>query len=684
MTESPRGERVAAVLIGVLLVVTLAQRFTTESWVYNLWTDRDLVRSADALSTFPVSGAELSFGRGARIPGGFHHVLWGLPLWLGGGAEAVWRWVMALDTLGLLVIAGWLARRVGWAAGLTAAAVYLTRPATLDTLDPLWNPGSMGLFVAVAWVAALEAIASKDGRYLAAWGLATALGAQLHLSAGFLGLCLLPVVIAARPAGLGKGLAAGLGLAVLAYLPYLVVEARTGWPNTADLGSQPVVQGHGGRLGAFEVLGAMAGQVWTSDAQVPLLPGAVVLGLLANLPLLAVLAGPALAKGRDRWLLAGLVVPCTLGALWYAAEGRVDFRSSGDGRYVVAWMHGIALLAGLTTGWLAQRARVGGPLVLALAVVAATVTVPAEWQRTALGQRRLVRWAAFRDTLHAVADASGHDLAGVAGRMVILESGDRGRTWTWRARRGMGWLLHEEGTTFPGSLPGPCLAVFEGGAAPDQTPPSLDSLGQPLFLGASGVRELDRTELPLQHVLVRYSVDGGLCPTGMSQRYLLSSAEQAIADHARQVGPGEVLEIDGPGQARRVVARMEPPDGPAPPVWVAVDLLVAPERVRATLHANQLRGLAFNRGLFTNGRVDTPTLVVTDGTTEIDLPFAEGVVGTTGLSTPLPARAEVPSGTWTVRLRTAVLDTPREDPDDPSSLARAPVDLVLVDDLVVP
>ena len=45
------------------------------------WADRDLVRSAVPFWELPTCAAELSYGLGARVPGGFFHtLLWGVLL----------------------------------------------------------------------------------------------------------------------------------------------------------------------------------------------------------------------------------------------------------------------------------------------------------------------------------------------------------------------------------------------------------------------------------------------------------------------------------------------------------------------------------------------------------------------------------------------------------------------------
>ena len=65
-----RGTRLVALAGMALAVIVGVVRTQAWSSVHILWTDRDLWRADRFFIDWPTTGAELSFGDGARVPGG--------------------------------------------------------------------------------------------------------------------------------------------------------------------------------------------------------------------------------------------------------------------------------------------------------------------------------------------------------------------------------------------------------------------------------------------------------------------------------------------------------------------------------------------------------------------------------------------------------------------------------------
>ncbi len=607
-----RWERVGAVVVVGVAASALGRRFVEGSFLWLMWADRDLVRSAQW--PLPVVGAELSYGAGARVPGGAVHALMGLPLALGAGPTGVYRFMLALD----LAAATWLAWAVWRAAGPGAAAVAVAvaalSPVATDNLATLWNPGFLPLAATAVWLGVVGALRGGRPGALVGAALALAIGAQLHLSMALLGLGMALAVVWTPGAARTSGWA--LLALVAPFVPYLADEARSGWPNTALLLTQRQVAdavstdrlalGNAGPLLGF--LGGVGGG-------------------LSHLGAAAV--GAAAAVGlwglrRERAVAAAAVAVGVVLA-YHLVDANIQLGLEGTGRYLQVMVPGLAGLLGVGVA-AAARAR---PWLWGV-VAAAVVAQGAAWHEVHTRRsRHPLEFGRLSSVVEGLAAERG-SAAEVLGRTVLLTRGREG--WRWTADDALEWFL--DGGPFPGSQPGPCVAVVFG---------QEDPAAAVVSLGATSVRAVDPKD---GLAVVTYERDG-LCPTSMANRYLLSPQEARLADLYEAL-PADVGVPQGTDAVAVALDPLRRSHGPA-----AVRVAVWVERAgrRVVLHSNQLRGLAHNAGFYQSARAERLEVVLR-GEGEHRVRLGGGPVGLGGASTPLSA--ELPQGTWDVTLEASL------------------------------
>src|SRR5688500_9072030 len=110
--RAPTVATAAAWLVTVVLVGVYLARASEGHIGYTPFTDRDLVRASD-LATLPTSGAELSNGVGARVPGALLAFLMWLPRLVDDRPEAVFAFQVGLAAVSLLWLHAIVARRFG-------------------------------------------------------------------------------------------------------------------------------------------------------------------------------------------------------------------------------------------------------------------------------------------------------------------------------------------------------------------------------------------------------------------------------------------------------------------------------------------------------------------------------------------------------------------------------------------
>jgi hypothetical protein len=372
--------------------------------------------------------------------------------------------------------------------------------------------------------------------------------------------------------------------------------------------------------------------------------------------------------------IGGLVVG------WYAADASLSVFA----RYLLVIAPGLALLAGAGLAALpALLGRWGRPASALGLVVAVGLAGVRALPLVAAFPPSERDWPAVEASLARIRAETGWTLTELAGRTAWIDRGPDGALTLEATGLAVHDLLRREGAAFAGSLPSPCAAVITDRGRAQGAPDGAAIAG---FVGGPTARPTGVTELGSGRWLVRYGRDDGRCASTMGQRFLDRRAEKSVRALYGQLRCGEVREVAGDGGARRFVVFGGPPTGDAPcrHLGMAVDLRAAPGRVDAVLESNQLRGGAENTGWYFTARVRRPRLVLVgaDGA-EVELPFAEGLVGLGHEVTPLSVGRDVGPGTWRVDLALDVVADALQQGRAPEKPPR-PLRVTLTDALVVP
>jgi hypothetical protein len=178
-----------------------------------------------------ISGKEI----GPMTPGGMLWVAYAPPFFFSNDPRAGHAWILFLAFCGA-VLFDRAQKRLGVAPSVRLAtlALYLTSAAHARNQATFWN-GDFFLFLAPALLYFAVRIAtnpSTSARWCAAFGAAAALGLQTHISSGMaIALCLALVALVADARPPLRALTLGALFFLAMYAPYLVHEARHGWPN---------------------------------------------------------------------------------------------------------------------------------------------------------------------------------------------------------------------------------------------------------------------------------------------------------------------------------------------------------------------------------------------------------------------------------------------------------------------
>lgn len=197
------------------------------------------VRVADKLR-WPAYGPFVSgITPSPLTPGGMLYVALSVPFLIFRDPRVGVVWLHILAALGAWLFQRSLAMfKVPPAIRLGALALYVLSLAHARAVETFWN-GDVFLFTTPAMLFLAATIIHQTRERL--WphiglGVLSALSLQTHLSGGMAVLACLSIVLVFKPSALRpKGLLA-IGLALAAcYLPYFLVEAATGYPNSALL-----------------------------------------------------------------------------------------------------------------------------------------------------------------------------------------------------------------------------------------------------------------------------------------------------------------------------------------------------------------------------------------------------------------------------------------------------------------
>jgi hypothetical protein len=620
------------------------------SFVWMIWSDRDLVRSHVALSQLSTTGAELSSGLGARVPG----VAYPLALWsaltVSDDPVFVWRVQAALTVLAAAVIGRELRARWGaWAAGAGMSA-FLASQLVVPTVARLWNPGWLPLPAALAWVAAVRVVTTGSPGALVLWSASTAIAAQMHMSATLFVPALLPFLFFGPGKGARRAWPWAIAAALACYAPHLVDEALHGWPNTRAL-MEPQQTGSlgSGLVGpnAWKSLTGIGALLVAVDQENPLpffgvaaQSMARVLLALATLAAAAIVARPS--SSESRWVARAALSLAFVVVIAYARARDLIVQGGESARYILlfapAWATLVALLAhrvaALRSGLAATA--LGAALALALAVEVRDADIALRGN-----VRHVTSWSRVQSLLQDAQVAGKLSLSDLAGRFAVARPDPRVGAWRVAVPVPVDYLLEREGARFPGSLEGGCWIALA--AVDRRTDPPFDgSVGALSELLGPGiaVRSVGAaTTLDSGTTLVPYTVDGR-CPTSLVQRYLETPEETLARESLSRRRPGESFVLAADAGARRWSVWLAPKEGRAgtgSPVLALLDVRPANVGVEVTVHANQLRGYAYNTGVLGNAAVENLRLVMRDASGVVlqEVPLSRQRVGWTGESTPL-------------------------------------------------
>ena len=291
----------------------------------------------------------LYFVRDGQIPllgpptsiGEFHHgaayyYLLAPFAWLSGGDPMAVLGGIAGFGIAAVGVTWWLARAIGGrAAGAIAGLLLAVSPAAIEESTFIWNPNPIPFFAVLALAAAWHARATGRARW---WALAVAsagMVVQLHV----LGIVFLPPtlvfgVAAARRASRDgdperqraviRGLAGGIGVIALLFVPLLVHELQTGFLETQRLAAYFNAAG-GGQVAVLDPLQRL---MFTGLR----IMGWPLVGLVTGAPIAAIIT---------------VSITFVLG-LWLMVGGR------GDERVAARWL-------GFTVAWSAISLAVLAP-----------------------------------------------------------------------------------------------------------------------------------------------------------------------------------------------------------------------------------------------------------------------------------------------------------------------------------
>lgn len=653
-----------------------------DTFMYDMWADRDILRSINLGSDWQVLGPEMGSTVGLRTPGGFYHyLLWPL-LQISGSPVFLHYVLIAMDVATILIIYGLGAGYLGRGAGLLAAALYATSPAVLDQIVYLYNPSFSLLFITAATALLLRFLV--DGRSASLpWGvLLIALACQIHLShiALLVGLALAVIVL--RPRCTLTHALLAVAMVPLAFSPWLISEAMHGFPLLTTLLTPKVVGQSGVNNLPIWVPGVVVQLLqvlahydhWPRQA----LPGGFVgygiISLLTNATLpLGLVGGLVLTAGafrgdgdsRSRRFVLALFLLLTASIGLYVATS-VDIYAR---RILFLISPAILLLAAAMNALAAAAARRGyravavAVLVLALANMVAS---GAKWLDRNLDvhpnyRDRLAMLAALRNGIGLTDDALRTSLA----ELRRTENG-----WVlWPANEDtaieylLQWMPNQPADPWQA-----CGLVIDAGQGSTLT----EAEARTVLAENAKLLPLPITPVRLEargrFAVIGYDRVEGNCLRSFANRFNSTPQEKLALEAGRTLEIGRVRVLEAaPGRAV-VVARVAVGFG-----TILMEVTAQGGRLEAVLHGPSIRGGAGIREewLF-NPLVEA---VPAGGGAAIRVPFGALELGHGTTLTPWRTAVSLPPGRYILRLVASGYSD--------YIGAVQPVDLTLMDDFIV-
>jgi len=625
------------------------------TFIYNLFTDRDLLRAASLPVDFEATGSEMTGDFGARLPGVGLSAL----LWLGqattGSPEGAFRLQILLWVAGALVMFACVAPVIGRRAALVALGLLLVHPAVLETEIALWNPGFVAGFGAVAAGALVRISGAGDGRFVPLWAGALAFGAQVHMTAGGWAVATLPGVLRGPWRDRRRVWATAAAVVLLLFAPYAVSEVLHGGTNTLRLWHQMGGTSHPGDAApespgwrfAWFLLGAPAGDPARLADSDP--------GRIAYAAAMALLLPVGLVAGLMRRGAAIAVHALALGLLVQLLAFSFGASTLVEARYVVVLAPALALLAAMGAEQVAGHTGVRRVLMTSLAVLGVERghALQTLWALDAAP----FSWRVLSTSLETITSQTGWTLAEMSGRTAWRREERDGERMMWRAWPAVGYLLLQRGESFPGSQEPPCGLVAGGkGLSPEITAETVARLVD----ARSPVQVLSEpVALGGDWRFVTYAPSTGRCPTSMVQRYVDTEAEAAARPlwKATPFYQPVWLPLEHGSRTAMMVGAHPASDALVYAMMVVVDLVPGPGKVEARFECNQLRGYADNVGYTDPWMMEQARLIFTsEGGQSVEVPLAEDRIGRAYDLPPISVAANLSPGAWRVELAGVVVD----------------------------
>ncbi len=632
---------------------------------YTMWSDRDLARGITFWQTLPDGGAELGGGAGARVPGGIYALLTWAGWTLTQDVERLMGLLLAAEAAGavLLAIAAW---RLAGPVAAAGTLVYATASMGARTpMTALWNPMWVPPLVALTVVGTLAGVRGwRLGWWLA--GASLAVGVQVHASMGvwLLGVLVFPFLVAPRTAL--QGALTVVAWAVVAQLPFWVLDLARGGTNLVLLGQQQAVRDVGeGTLLALDggkLADAVSRLVPWLGTQAP--AGAATAAIGWGVLSLGVLGwgralwGPSARFGGVRVIGAVALVLVLTPALLNA--------SLVEDRYLLPAVAAWGLGVGLGAGWVAEQGRLP-----ALATLLALAALPgseilARWWTPDVANAGT--WAWQTEAIGRLEQATQQSLGEVASRTSWLVRGPLEGTWALAPEQPVHARLAMRGEPYLGAGPPPCFAVVPDAEA---LPADLSAaLAVALARPGDAVRALATQRLTDELILVSFDLAADACPTTMSSPYVRVPTDPPEAAVVRRAESDEAL-LQGEHTWLVRLAGAEEEGVAYDPVDFLLDVRPQPGGFEATLSSRQLRGLTHNDGgPLAAAWLPRVTLRLSGPQGEQGVELVRDGVGRNGVATPWTRTHRVPPGTYDAVLETEVAARGTELGSEPRSRMR--------------
>ncbi len=705
------------ILLLCMLAALVTIVFTTQhnNYICN-WSDRDLVRSADILNHFEYLGAELSYGGGGRVPGGFLHYLWAIPLHISNNHYVSYLFSCFLTILSLIPMYAMVGKRYGTLAGLFSVLFFLTCSATFGVAFMLlYNPTFQILFVVLADYFFLKYLIDNEYSALK-WSFgALALAAQLHLSAaiGYIPfimsmiLCsefkrsdygcsfIKSAVISLFTSRNAKSIWAAVGMILLAYSSYFIGEILNDYSNTKMLldefgQSIPKSKSSGISVAFVNIkpiiywffshssLDLPAGRV--QDSLWFLLLSNIHFICLSIMTLYFISHYLQWGKwiGSDRFLSLFLTGKKIRGILLYYIvfvcgilyfiflNSKVELYQSGSSRYLFFMVPAVCILSGVSvarclsclkyraneTWWFKTLRWLLNALIM-VCLFFQCYHFSTTFKKYENQSIKAGRGGNIR-YIDVVKKNSGWDIYDVAARTSFwFKSNGRWKIITELA--GAAYELYVESHEFPGSQYGEgCFYLINGADTYKDGHVPRSVLNELIAYQYVDSLKVHKTITEGNDLLVFYTRLGHRTLSSSSMRYVLTEKERVMFSMYNKLDVDKPSRVKSPENEYHVISRI----GKIVYAYFVFSTLKENAMV-VTLHSNQLRGTTCNLGFFDEAMLQTLSFTLTDLDSKERFVFklAEGLVGFfSGVLTPIKSHTiRIPDGRYNIQFHTSVI-----------------------------